>query len=176
MTISVSTPNKNSLAFRVLTHEESATAYNIVKQSVERLLINQLPAWLMPYNVYEQRQIQGENYGLFLEEQLGAVVTLSASYHPQDWSEYLPETDFIWLGTLCVADQFRGQGIGRHTLTQAEVFLQEQRSCAVWLDCYYGNGFLPRYYQANGYKWVVRKELIFEDGSLHDSVLMSKNL
>jgi hypothetical protein len=112
MAISVPTSNKGSLEFRILTLEETAAAYNIVKQSVARLLINQLPAWLMPYNIYEQGQAKGENYGLFLEQQLGAVITLSTSHHPQGWTEYLPETDFIWLGTLCVADQFRGQGKG----------------------------------------------------------------
>jgi GNAT superfamily N-acetyltransferase len=151
-------------------------AYHIVKQSVERLLANQLPAWLMPHITYEKQQARGENCGLFLEQRLGAVVTLSHSYRPQDWAAYLPETGFFWLGTLCVADEFCGQGIGQLALTQAEDFLRRQRSCAVWLDCYYGNGFLPTYYQANGYKWVQRKELIFVDGSLHDSVLMTKNL
>jgi GNAT superfamily N-acetyltransferase len=176
MTISVPVPNKRPGSFRLLTRAESAAAYNIVKQAVNRLLIRHLPAWLVPYQTYAQRQANGENYGVFLDQQLGAVVTLSASYHPQDWAEYVPETDVIWLGTLCVADQFRGQGLGRDTLMQAEAFLRAQGRQAVWLDCYYGNGFLPAYYQAFGYTWIARKALIFEDGSLHDSVLMSKNL
>lgn len=167
---------RSPVTFRTLRYEELEAAYHIVKQSVERLLANQLPAWLVPYDTYEQQQVKGENCGLFLEQRLGAVVTLSTAYRPQDWAEYLPETDFVWLGTLCVADEFRGQGTGQLALTQAEAFLQRQRKLVIWLDCYYGNGFLPAYYQANGYTWTKRKELVFADGSLHDSVLMTKNL
>jgi hypothetical protein len=161
---------------RLLTRAELAAAYMIVKQSVNRLRIKHLPAWLVPYTLYEQRHLHGENYGMFLGQHLGAVVTLSPSYHPQNWAAYVPETEFVWLGTLCVADQFRGHGLGCYTLRQAEMLLHAQRRRAIWLDCYYGNGFLPTYYHTQGYTWIVRKTLIFEDGSRHDSVLMSKNL
>ncbi len=166
----------NSIKFRVLTQSDLVVAYNIVIQSVTRLIRKQLPAWLVPYALYENRHVCRENYGLFLNQQLVVVVTLSASYHPPDWTEYLPETDSIWLSSLCVADRYQGQGLGLYTLMQAEAFLRDQRQQAVWLDCYYRNGFLPNYYQAHGYTWVARKEFIFKDGSLHDSVLMFKTL
>lgn len=177
MTRAIPVPNTRPIEFRRLILAESVAAYTIVQQSVTRLRKRQLPAWLPPYPLYEQRQRNGENYGMFLEQQLGAVVTLSPSYHPQAWTAYVSETDdVVWLGTLCVADQFRGHGIGRETLMHAEAFLQEQRQQAIWLDCYYGNGFLPTYYHTQGYTWIARKEVIFEDGSRHDSVLMSKTL
>jgi GNAT superfamily N-acetyltransferase len=174
--ISVPVPTTCPIEFRRLTHAELATAYMIVTQAVKRLLMKQLPAWLVPYNLYTQRHGNGENYGVFLEQQLGAVVTLSPSYCPQAWAAYVPETEFVWLGTLCVADQFQGRGLGRETLMHAESLLHTQRRGEIWLDCYYGNGFLPAYYHAQGYRWIVRKTLIFEDGSRHDSVLMSKTL
>jgi hypothetical protein len=111
MTQSVPVPKKRPGVFRLLTRAELAAAYTIVTQAVNRLRIKHLPTWLVPYTIYQQRHRHGENYGVFLDQHLGAVVTLSPSYRPQAWAEYLPETECIWLGTLCVADLFRGQGI-----------------------------------------------------------------
>jgi GNAT superfamily N-acetyltransferase len=164
----------SDILFRRLNAEEFAPTYAIVQEAARWLCQRGLPNWLVPPEVYQQRHTRGENYGVFFTETLRAVVTLTRQ-QPVSWAEYIPkEEDFIWLGTLAVPRQFRGQNWGQITLAQAEAWSAQQGISWIYLDCYYSGGVLPRYYQQAGYQWLARKEFLFEDGSLHDSVLMKK--
>ncbi|HJZ49180.1 MAG TPA: GNAT family N-acetyltransferase [Roseiflexaceae bacterium] len=162
-----------TITFRRLAPTELEAAYAIVREVARWLQHSDLPAWLVPLDIYEQRQHQGENYGLLVDDLLCAVVTLTC-YRPTSWAEYLPDTNFIWLATLASKRQFKGHHLGRLLLAQAERFVQQQGIQSIYLDCYYSRGLLPHYYEQLGYNWIVRKDLLFDDGSVHDSVLMSK--
>jgi GNAT superfamily N-acetyltransferase len=165
----------STLCFRKLASAEFEVGYAIVSEATEWLWMQNLPAWLVPRDLYQRRHTLGENYGLLIDNELRAVVTLTA-YHPRDWDEYLPATGFIWLATLAAARRFKGQGLGYITLRQAELLVRSQGVRSIYLDCYYSKGLLPQYYMRSGYQWLARKDLIFEDKSTHDSVLMFKTL
>ena len=164
-----------AITFRQLTGAEFEAAYTIVREAATWLHERDLPAWLVPPNVYRQRHMCGENYGLLIGAQLCAVVTLTR-YRPESWAEYLPETEFIWLATLASQRKSKGQNLGRALLAHAEAFVRQQGIHSIYLDCYYSRGRLPHYYEQAGYRWIARQDLIFEDGSMHDSVLMCKTL
>lgn len=165
----------NTLCFRRLTFVELEAGYAIVREATEWLLTQNLPAWLVPHDVYRRRHALGENYGLLVDNQLRVVVTLT-TYHPEDWAAYLPTTNFVWLATLAATRQFKGQRLGRVALELAELIVRCAGTPSIYLDCYYSKGLLPGYYMRSGYQWLARKDLIFEDGSIHDSVLMCKTL
>jgi ribosomal protein S18 acetylase RimI-like enzyme len=162
-----------TIMFRKLVPAEFEAAYMIVREVALWLQQRDLPTWLVPHDIYQRRHLHGENYGLFVDNELRAVVTL-ATYRPGSWAEYLPETEFIWLATLASRRQYIGQNLGRLLLAHAEAFLQQQGIPSIYLDCYYSRGLLPHYYEQAGYHWIARQDLIFEDGSAHDSVLMYK--
>jgi hypothetical protein len=92
----------STLCFRKLASAEFEAGYAIVCEATKWLWMQNLPAWLAPRDVYQQRHTLGENYGLLIDDELRAVVTLTA-YYPRDWDEYLPPTGFIWLATLIPA-------------------------------------------------------------------------
>jgi GNAT superfamily N-acetyltransferase len=161
------------ITFRRLAAAELETAYAIGREVAVWLRERDLPTWLVPLDIYQQRQERGENYGLLLDNLLCAVVTLTR-YRPTSWAEYLPNTSFIWLATLASKRQFKGHDLGRLLLAEAERFVQQQGEQSIYLDCYYSRGLLPHYYAQVGYQWIARKDLVFDDGSVHDSVLMSK--
>jgi len=162
-----------TLTFRRLAAAELDAAYAIVRDVAQWLQERDLPTWLVPLDIYQQRHQQGENYGLLIDDLLCAVVTLTR-YRPTSWAEYLPDTNFIWLATLASRRQLKGQHVGRLLLVRAERFVQQQGFESIYLDCYYSRGLLPHYYEQVGYQWIARKDLLFADGSLHDSVLMLK--
>jgi GNAT superfamily N-acetyltransferase len=165
----------NHLVFRRLLPDEFQDAYAIVCQVSDWLESKGHRHWLVPAQVYRQRHAAGENYGLWMRDLLVAVVSLERS-GPRAWQKVLPDTKFAWLGTLVTAIEFKGRNLGMITLNKAEAFLRRQGVKDVYLDCYYDTGFLPRYYESAGYEWVARKALVFADGSVHDSVLMCKEL
>lgn len=164
-----------TMTLRGLVAADFEAAYMIVREAAMWLRERDLPTWLVPQDIYRQRHLRGENYGLFMGNDLRAVVTLT-TYRPGSWAQYLPETEFIWLATLASLRQCKGQNLGRVLLAQAETFVQQQGIYSIYLDCYYSRGLLPHYYEQAGYHWIARQDLIFEDGSAHDSVLMYKDV
>ena len=166
---------KQGLAFRRLAANEFELAYAIVSEAAAWLHGRHLPAWLVPPAIYHHRHMRGENYGLLIDNEVCAVVSLT-TYRPEAWRDYMPETGFVWLASLAVQRRLKGQSLGHSLLAQAEAFEQHQGIRSIYLDCYYSNGRLPDYYTRAGYRWLARRALVFEDGSIHDSVLMRKML
>jgi predicted N-acetyltransferase YhbS len=124
--------------------------------------------------MYEARQARGENYGLFADGELAAVVSLLEE-RPEYWAHRLPEANFKWIATLASARKFSGQKLGELAMSEAEHFLTQEGLGEVYLDCVYNDGILPRFYTSLGYKEVERKDLDFGWATL-DSVLMRKRL
>jgi predicted N-acetyltransferase YhbS len=162
--------------FRRLAPAEIDSAYSIVCGATNWLLGNGIQQWLKPYpaHLYSKRHENGQNYGLLVGDELAVVVSLIAS-KPVEWCEVLPESDVMWLATLASSPRFKGQNLGGLTLDNAESYLRQQGNTQVWLDCFYGQGFLPQYYETHGYQPVARKLLDSPHGP-YDSMLMMKTL
>lgn len=156
---------------RQLTPAELNAAYQIAMDAAAWLEERQLPAWRVPYAIYAHRQHAGENHGLFVEGRLRAVVTLATAI-PDAWAELVIHRRVTWLATLASIREPGGQHDGQALVGYAEQHARARSSDAIYLDCYYGDGRLPRYYERLGYVWLERKQLVFDDGSCHDSVLM----
>jgi hypothetical protein len=92
-------PAMQTTTFQRLVLTECEAAYMIVREAAMWLRERDLPTWLVPEDIYRQRHMRGENYSLFMGNELGAVVTLTM-YRPESWAEHLPETEFMWLATL----------------------------------------------------------------------------
>jgi len=162
--------------FRRLQPEEFDAARAIIVEVTEWLLSKGIRQWLqpLPAEIYRARHDQGENYGLFVEGELAAVVSL-LDYHPLYWSEFLPETPFKWVATLASSRRYKGQSLGEVTLIKAEEFLADEGVEEIYLDCFYGQGVLTEFYAALGYDQIARRQLNFPAGTF-DSVLMRKAL
>jgi predicted N-acetyltransferase YhbS len=162
--------------FRRLLPEEFDAAMGIIVEVTDWLLSKGIRQWLQPIpaEIYQTRQEQGENYGLFADDELAAVVSL-LDYRPPYWEEYLPETPYKWLATLASSRRFKGQGLGELTIGKAELFLADEGYEEIYLDCFYGQGVLPQFYGALGYEQIARRDLEFPFG-VFDSVLMKKSL
>ena len=164
-----------NMEFKQLSADDFNEAYALVKEAFEWLKLKQLPNWLVPYQSYYTRHANGENYGLFIDKVLRAVVTLTDDY-PTIWRQSIKHQDFIWLATLARAREVAKVPYGKILVRFAEQYVASQGKSAVYLDCYYSNGKLPLFYEQCGYKLLERKMIAFEDGSKHDSVLMAKEL
>lgn len=163
-------------SFRRLSATEFDAAYDILTEVAEWLLKKGVRQWAapLPREVYEQRHTQGENYGLFVDRELAAVVSL-LSERPEYWRNEMPESNFKWLSTLASARKFSGHKLGELVISEAEHFLAQEGLANIYLDCVYNDGTLPRFYSSLGYKEIARKDLAFAWGT-YDSVLMRKRL
>ena len=164
-----------NMEFKQLSPDDFHEAYALVREAFEWLNLKHLPNWLVPYESYYKRHVNGENYGLFVDKALCAVVTLTNDY-PKIWHPSIRHQDFIWLATLASTREISNVQYGKTVVQFSEQYAASQDKSAMYLDCYYGNGKLPLYYEQCGYKLLERKMIIFEDGSKHDSVLMVKEL
>lgn len=162
--------------FRRLHDDELEIGYFIIVEMTEWLLNRGIRQWLQPFppELYVERQDKGENYGLFVDDELAAVVSLIDT-RPEYWAEHLPKTRFKWLATLASARKFKGHKLGELTMSESEQFLASEGLPAIYLDCIYGRGVLPQFYTSLGYYQVARKDVAFPNGSF-DSVLMCKRL
>lgn len=163
-------------SFRRLRATEFDAAYDILTEVSEWLLKKGIRQWAapLPREIYAQRQAQGENYGLFVDGELAAVVSL-LSERPAYWTDEIPDDNFKWLATLASARKFSGHKLGELAMSEAEHFLAQEGIGDIWLDCVYNDGTLPRFYASMGYKEAARKALSFAWGTF-DSVLMRKRL
>jgi ribosomal protein S18 acetylase RimI-like enzyme len=163
-------------SFRRLRPNEFDAAYEILSEVSEWLLKKGIRQWgaPLPREMYAQRQAQGENYGLFVDGELAAVVSL-LSQRPEYWLHDIPEGNFKWLATLASARKFSGHKLGELAMSEAEHFLAQEGLADIYLDCVYNDGTLPRFYASLGYKEIARKDLVFAWGT-YDSVLMRKRL
>jgi GNAT superfamily N-acetyltransferase len=164
-----------NMEFKQLSPDDFNKAYALVNDASEWLKLKHLPNWLVPSEIYYQRHADGQNYGLFVDNVLRAVVTLSNDY-PHIWRQSIKHQGFIWLATLASAREVSKVEYGKILVQFAEQYAASQGKSAVYLDCYYSNGKLPLYYEQCGYKLLERKMVVFDDESKNDSVLMVKEL
>ncbi len=164
------------IAFRPLTSQEEALGYQVLVNNVAWQGKKGIFLWDKPFprQVYSERQQQGENFGLFVDGSLAAIVSLVHGV-PTYWSTFVENPKAIWLCTLAVADAFHGKGVGKVTVEKALAFLREGEQTVVWLDC--TPGFLERFYVSLGFVPVMQQQIFIPHaGKCLDCVLLKKLL
>ncbi len=153
-----------TLVFRPLTDAEEDAGYQIICDTVEWLRSKDIDLWRtpLPREVYAARHQRGENYGLFADGKLAAIVSLVRGA-PQQWAEELPDRQIMWMSTLTTANAFRGLGLGRQTVEQAISCLADRDDKILYLDC--KPGFLTEFYSGVGFEEVTRKHAMINRGA-----------
>jgi len=157
--------------FRKILSGEFESAYSIVYESALWLENNEFPCYLVPEERYYERTVAGENFGLYVNSTLCAVVSLTHDF-PAAWETYISHKDILWLGSLASLRNDEHKGYGKLLVHKIHQYASLTQIAAIYLDCYFGDGRLPAYYENLGYEALHRMDLIFEDNTRHDSVLM----
>lgn len=124
-----------------------------------------------PRELYQQLQDRGENFGLFEDGRLVAIVTLTSA--PPEWDAELNGQEVRWISKLAVAPDCHGRSLGRRLAEHALDELRSAGASHAWLDC--RNGPLVAFYLSLGFERVIAKVVEFPDVSL-DLVLMKREL
>ena len=163
-----------STSFRGLRADEVETAYALYLRVCAWLKKKGVRQWLLPKprSKFDERQERGENYGLFLGDDLGAIVTLAFEVHAQ-WPEKLGGEKRWWLHTLAVAPEFRGRRLGEETVSASFALLQSRGAGELLLDCG-ADGVLPAYYRRLGFTVLAQKDITFPSGNTFPIELMRK--
>jgi len=159
--------------FRRLEDSDVAAAVAILAAASEWLLARGIRQWTTAYprELYQKLQGRGENFGLFEEGRLVAIVTLTGG--PPEWDAELAGLDVRWVSKLAVAPDCHGRGLGRATAEHALEQLRRAGASSAWLDC--RNGPLVAFYESLGFARVTGKVVEFPDVTL-DLVLMKRQL
>lgn len=124
-----------------------------------------------PRELYQWSQDHGENFGLFENDRLVAIVTITSA--PPEWQAELGGQDVRWITKLAVAADCHGRGLGRRLAQETLERLRREDAPSVWLDC--RNGPLVAFYESLGFERVTNKVVNFATGPL-DVVLMTREL
>lgn len=159
---------KPSVEFRRLHANEEDAGYQVILDTVAWLRTRKIDQWHtpLPRVVYAGRQVRGENFGLFLDGILSAIVSLRADV-PDDWTGDISSLNARYLSTL--ATIFHGRGLGQMTVEYALRWLADQGYTMLYLDC--APGFLEKYYKLLGFTRVRQQLRKFSHGA-SECVLM----
>ena len=115
-----------------------------------------------------------ENYGLY-DNGLLAIVSLMKNYVPEGWKEEIKSKNFVWLTSLFVKLSMKRKNIGSIIIEKIYNWAKNEKINEIYLDCYYGNGFLENYYTLFGYKRIVKK-LVEYPSHKFEAVLMKNDI
>ena len=163
----------STLVFRRLGDNDVDRAVAILDAAAEWLLARGIRQWTTTYprELYRQGQDRGEHFGLFDNERLIAIVTLTSA--PPEWESELRGQEVRWMSKLAVAADCHGRGLGHRLAQEAIDQLRRENAPRVWLDCRHGP--LVEFYQSLGFEPVTNKVVDFATGPL-DLVLMTREL
>jgi hypothetical protein len=149
------------IQFRRLRDDELARGYALIFDRVDWLLAQGFGHWTspLPLAVYQQRQDAGQNFGLFVDGRLAAVVSLVRGI-PARWQHRLANEDAVWLSTLATALAFRGRDLGPRTVREACRYLAGRQVGEVYLDCA-ADPFFEDFYTTLGFECVAREFVAF---------------
>lgn len=161
-------------SLRALRDDEIERAYGIYLAACAWLKGKGVRQWMTPKPspAFDERQIRGENYGLFLGNDLVAIATLSLEVHVY-WTEELGSERRWWLHTLAVAPGFHGRSLGEEAVAAAATLLHSRGAGELWLDCG-ADGVLPGYYGELGFAVLGKKDIAYPSGNTYPIMLMRK--
>jgi ribosomal protein S18 acetylase RimI-like enzyme len=148
-------------------------AVAILDAASEWLLARGIRQWTTAYprELYQQSQDLGENFGLFEDGRLVAIVTLTGA--PPEWDAELNGHGVRWMSKLAVAPDCHGRSLGRRLAEHALDELRSDGASQAWLDC--RNGPLVAFYESLGFERVMAKVVEFPEVTL-ELVLMKRSL
>jgi ribosomal protein S18 acetylase RimI-like enzyme len=161
------------LVFQPLNDSDVDAAVAILNAAADWLLARGIRQWTTTYprELYQQFQDRGEHYGLFDNDRLVAIVTLTCA--PSEWETELHGEQVRWISKLAVAPDCHGRGLGLRMAHEALAQLRREGAARAWLDC--RNGPLVDFYKSLGFERVTNKVVDFATGPL-DLVLMKREL
>jgi GNAT superfamily N-acetyltransferase len=106
----------------------------------------------LPGEIHWRQNIAADCATTYVVEQSGeliafATVALVDAAHP-----LLQSLRYAKVGTICVAEPFRGQGIGRQLMDQVEQWARARGAAEVRLDVWAFNDSARRFYDELGYE------------------------
>ena len=160
-------------AFRQLRDSDVDAAVAILDAAAEWLLARGIRQWTTTYprELYQRAQERGENFGLFDDDRVVAIVTVTSA--PPEWEAELRGHEVRWITKLAVAADCHGYGFGRQLAQEVLEHLRREGAPRAWLDC--RNGPLVAFYESLGFERMTNKVVEFATGPL-DVVLMKSNL
>ena len=166
------------MIFRQLTSEEEEAGYSVICDAVTWMKGKGIDLWEepLPREVYAKRHGRGENFALFVDGEIAAVMSLVSGI-PGYWTEDVEDPKGIWLCTLATAKAYHGKEMGKAAMRKAEEYLAENGMSELYLDC--APGHLEVFYQGLGYQILKRAKTTMphaEGGRTFDAVLMRKKL
>jgi N-acetylglutamate synthase-like GNAT family acetyltransferase len=166
---------QENMEFRRITDSELDEAYAVICDAVEWLNAKDIQQWPspIPRRSYERMQARGQNYALFCEGRIAVVLSLAPGRNPH-WKGVVDE-EVTWLRTVATGQDARGTGAGREALAAAACEVAAAGATELYVDCVYGDGFLPRYYESVGFEQLARREITYLTGTF-DMVLLRKTL
>ena len=159
--------------FRRLQNSDLDAAVAILAAASAWLLARGIRQWTTAYprELYQQLQDRGENFGLFEDGRLAAIVTLTDA--PAEWNAELAGQRVRWISKLAVAPDCHGRNFGRLIMERVLDQLRQEGVTSAWLDC--RNGPLVAFYESLGFERVLAKVVEFPDVTL-ELVLMTHDL
>jgi GNAT superfamily N-acetyltransferase len=141
--------------FRRLNLPEAELGHAILVETIAWLAGKNIQLWTepLPREIYFARQERGENFGLFVGEDLAAVLALIDV--PPYWKNDV-QPGARWLSTLATARNFHGGGWGRRAVECACEWLANEDIPAVYLDT--KPGFLEEFYLDLGFQIMMQRE------------------
>ena len=157
--------------FRRLTEGDDTAGHAVWMEAFLWLQERGIRQWVvpLPFEAFQQRTSDGRNYGLFDKTDLLAVVALSFQCDDH-WTDLLGMAPRWWLGALAVRSSARGRGLGRRTVANAFLQLEQSEAREVYLDCVEGE--LQGYYESLGFKQMGAKRVTYASGNTFPMVLL----
>jgi GNAT superfamily N-acetyltransferase len=162
--------------FRKVSIEEVSAAHFAYMSVYEWLNAKGVRQWLRPLSqeTFVDRQRDGQLFGLYIDKRMAAVVTLAFEVNTY-WIEAIGYDNCWWIKSLAVVRAWRGAGIGKRVMQECEAAVRDMGEGEVFIDCV-DAGFLPDYYEGQGYEMLGHKEITYPSGNAFQMVLMKKVL
>jgi hypothetical protein len=165
------------LTFSKLANSHFDAAYSLICARTEWLHSKNIKMWTdpIPWETYKTKQQNGENFGLFCDGELKAVLSLVKG-HYKEWKPELGTGQLLWLSTLASDVKSAGKGYGKLAVQKALEYIKDHLGEDLYLDCVKGNGFLPGFYKRLEFKKVTGKVINWPKCGITDMVLMKYSI
>ena len=146
--------------FRKLNLDEPDKGYAVLIEAYEWLNARGSNQWPKPFPLekYRRWHEQGLNYGYFSDGVLSNVLSLVEEIDNR-WHDYMPDACVMWIRAVAGSNQHRGRGYGKLAILAAAQKLVNEKQVPIYLHCYKGDGFLPKYYASLGFEALSETEL-----------------
>jgi ribosomal protein S18 acetylase RimI-like enzyme len=148
-------------------------AHRILVDAFDWMASRRIRQWTAapPRDGYMRWQGQRFNYGLFARGRLAVVFSVVPARLDAWTSQPSRDGEVLWLMSLATAQAFRGLRLGERAV---EAAAELSRPRDLYLECAFGEGFLPNYYAALGFEQLDRAVKHYGENGAFDMVLMRR--